>query len=181
VEMDHLLNDPRIDIHIGDGRKFLLSSDDRFDVLTVDVVRPQAAFSGNLYSVEFYELLRSRLDDDGVVSQWLATPRVLNSATEVFPHVMRFIVPSYDGSQFMVASENPIVFDRAAVLQRFRALQPTTVFSAAQAASIEQFLTTVEPGEVSTVRQIADEGLNHDLAPRDEYFLNNSPDVQIRG
>ncbi|HEV2760866.1 MAG TPA: fused MFS/spermidine synthase [Acidimicrobiales bacterium] len=181
VEVERLLSDPRVDIHVGDGRKFLLSSDDRFDVLTVDVVRPQAAFSGNLYSVEFYELLRSRLDADGVVSQWLATPRVLNSATEVFPHVLRFIVPSYAGSQFMVASQRPIAFDRSAVLERFRAMQPSSMFSAAQAASIEQFLSTVEPGEVSVVRRIDEDGLNHDLAPRDEYFLNNSPDVQIRG
>jgi spermidine synthase len=181
VEMERLLTDPRVDIHVGDGRKFLLSSDERFDVLTVDVVRPQAAFSGNLYSVEFYELLRSRLDADGLVSQWQATPRVLNSATEVFPHVLRFTVPSYDGSQFMVASQRPITFDRAAVLERFRALEPATMFSPAQAASLLQFLSTVEPGEVSVVRQIGDEGLNHDLAPRDEYFLNNEALVQIRG
>ena len=181
VEMERLLTDPRVDIHVGDGRKFLLSSDERFDVLTVDVVRPQAAFSGNLYSVEFYELLRSRLDADGVVSQWQATPRVLNSATEVFPHVLRFTVPSYDGSQFMVASQRPITFDRAAVLERFHAMEPEKVFSPAQAASLLQFLSTVEPGEVSVVRRIGDEGLNRDLAPRDEYFLNNSPTVQIRG
>jgi spermidine synthase len=181
VEMQRLLSDPRVDIHVGDGRKFLLSSDERFDVLTVDVVRPQAAFSGNLYSVEFYELLRSRLDADGIVSQWQATPRVLNSATEVFPHVLRFTVPSYDGSQFMVASRRPITFDRAAVLERFRAMDPSKMFSAAQAASLLEFLSTVEPGEVSVVRRIGDDGLNHDLAPRDEYFLNNSPVVQIRG
>lgn len=181
VEMVRLFGDPRVDIHVGDGRKFLLSSDKRFDVLTVDVVRPQAAFSGNLYSVEFYELLRSRLDADGLVSQWQATPRVLNSATEVFPHVLRFTVPSYDGSQFMVASQGPITFDRAAVIERFHAMEPSKVFSPAQAASLLEFLSTVEPGEVSVVRRIGDDGLNHDLAPRDEYFLNNSPNVQIRG
>jgi predicted membrane-bound spermidine synthase len=181
VEMERLLGDPRIDIHVGDGRKFLLSSDDRFDVLTVDVVRPQAAFSGNLYSVEFYELLRSRLDGGGLVSQWIATPRVLNSATEVFPHVMRFIVPSYEGSQFMVASQRPIVFDRAAVLGRWRALEPTLAFSAAQAASITEFLSTVEPGEVSVVRRLDEDDLNRDLAPRDEYFLNDSAEIVLRG
>ena len=181
VEMERLLGDDRVDIHVGDGRKFLLSSDERFDVLTVDVVRPQAAFSGNLYSVEFYELLRSRLDGDGLVSQWIATPRVLNSATEVFPHVLRFKVPSYDGSQFMVASQRPIVFDRAAVLERFRALEPSLAFSPAQAASITEFLTTVEPGEISVARRLGEDNLNRDLAPRDEYFLNNSPNTVIRG
>lgn len=181
LELERLLADPGVNIHVGDGRKFLLSSDQRFDVLTVDVVRPQAAFSGNLYSVEFYELLRSRLDAGGLVSQWQPTPRALNSATEVFPHVLRVTVPSYYGSQFIIASEQPIVFDRAAILERFRALEPTKMFSPAQAASLLEFLSTVEPGEVSVVRQIPDEGLNHDLEPRDEYFLNNSDDVQIRG
>ncbi|MGI8983677.1 MAG: hypothetical protein ACR2HM_03955, partial [Acidimicrobiales bacterium] len=181
VEMERLLDDPRVDIHVGDGRKFLLSSDDRYDVLTVDVVRPQSAFSGNLYSVEFYELLRSRLAPGGLVSQWQATPRVLNSATEVFPHVLRFTVPSYDGSQFMVASREPITFDRAAVLERFTAMEPLMMFSPAQAASLLHFLSTVEPGEVSVARRIGEEGLNRDLAPRDEYFLNNTADVQIRG
>ncbi len=181
VEIARLLDDPRVDIHVGDGRKFLLSSEERFDVLTVDVVRPQAAFSGNLYSVEFYELLNSRLAPGGVVSQWLATPRVLNSATEVFPHVLRIIVPHYEGSQFMVAGRQPIVWDRDKVLERFRALQPSLSFSPEQAASITNFLSNLEPGEVSVVRQLDDEHLNHDLAPRDEYFLNNSSDVVIRG
>jgi spermidine synthase len=181
VEMERLLSDPRIDLHVGDGRKFLLSADDRFDVLTVDVVRPQAAFSGNLYSVEFYELLESRLAEGGLVSQWLATPRVLNSATEVFPHVLRIRVASYDGSQFMIASRQPIAFDKATVLERWRALEPTKAFSAAQAASITQFLETLEPGQVSVSRKLGEDHLNRDLAPRDEYFLNNSPDVTIRG
>ena len=181
TEMDRLLTDPRIDLHVGDGRKFLLSSEERFDVLTVDVVRPQAAFSGNLYSVEFYELLESRLADGGLVSQWLATPRVLNSATEVFPHVLRIRVASYDGSQFMIASRQPVVFDKAAVLGRWRDLQPATAFSAAQAASITQFLETLEPGEVSVSRELSEDHLNRDLAPRDEYFLNNTPNVTIRG
>ncbi len=181
VEMGRLLDDPRVDARVGDGRKFLLSSEKRYDVLTVDVVRPQSAFSGNLYSVEFYELLRSRLDGDGVVSQWIATPRVLNSATEVFPHVMRFPVASYNDSPFMVASQQPIVFDRAAVLERYRALEPSLAFSPAQAASILDFLMTVEPGTVSVERPIGEDGLNRDLAPRDEYFLNNSQNVEIRG
>ena len=181
TEMDRLLTDPRVDIHVGDGRKFLLSSDERFDVLTVDVVRPQSAFSGNLYSVEFYDLLRSRLASGGLVAQWIATPRVLNSATEVFPHVLRLSVASYDGSQFMIASQQPIVFDRAAILERFRALDPNKAFSPAQVASITTFLMTVDPGEVSVVKRIDEGGLNRDLAPRDEYFLNNPPSVELRG
>ena len=45
------------DSKVGDGRDHLLRTDEEFDVVVVDVVRPQAAFSGSLYSVEFYELI----------------------------------------------------------------------------------------------------------------------------
>jgi len=94
-----LLGDPRIDIRVADGRKALLGADRRFDMVTVDVVRPQAGYSGSLYSVEFYQLIRSRLQEDGLFSQWAPTPRSFNSVTEVFPYVMRFSVASYDGSR----------------------------------------------------------------------------------
>ena len=178
LESQRLLTDPRVDMHVGDGRKFLLTSSVRFDVLTVDVVRPQAAFSGNLYSVEFYELLRSRLDGDGLVAQWLATPRTFNSVTAVFPYVMRFSVASYEGSQFFIASQQPIVFDRQQMLERLQALNPAGAFSAAQVESITQFLLTVEPVGARSGEPAApttEDRLNRDLAPRDEYFLNNPP------
>ncbi|MDQ4068468.1 MAG: fused MFS/spermidine synthase, partial [Actinomycetota bacterium] len=184
VEIDRLLNDPRIGIHVGDGRKFLLGTDERYDLLTVDVVRPQAAFSGNLYSVEFYELLRSRLAPGGLVSQWMPTPRTLNSASEVFPHVLRFSVASYQGSNFYVASEQPITFDREKVLARWRALQPEQAFPPEQVESITRFLTTVEPVKIGSAPgppvRLSEEDLNRDLAPRDEYFLNNRTVVKTR-
>jgi predicted membrane-bound spermidine synthase len=183
VDVDQLLHDPRVDITVGDGRKFLLGTEKRFDLLTVDVVRPQSAFSGNLYSVEFYDLLRSRLAGGGLVSQWIPTGRALNSVSEVFPNVLRFGVATYGGSQFFVASEQPITFDRDAVLARWWALQPAQAFPPAQVASITRFLTTVEPvriGSVPTPVPLTDHDLNHDLAPRDEYFLNNPGAVPTR-
>jgi spermidine synthase len=182
-DVDRLLHDRRVDISIGDGRKFLLGTDKRFDLLTVDVVRPQSAFSGNLYSVEFYELLRSRLARGGLVSQWIPTGRALNSVSEVFPNVLRFGVASYDGSQFFVAGGEPITFDRDVVLARWRALEPAQAFPPAQVESITRFLTTVEPvriGSVPTPVPLTARDLNHDLAPRDEYFLNNPTAVPTR-
>ena len=175
VESQRLLAEGRVDIHVGDGRKFLLGADDPFDLVTVDVVRPQSAFSGSLYSVEFYELIRSRLEPDGLMSQWIPTPRALNSVTEVFPHVMGFAVASYNGSQFFVASRSPLTFDRDAVMARFRNLA-SGAFTPDQTRSIEEFLSTIEPAQVLNGRPpapVAEGGLNRDLMPRDEYFLNN--------
>jgi len=175
-ESDRLLNDRRVDIQVGDGRKFLLSADEPFDVVTVDAVRPQSAFSGSLYSVEFYELVRSRLGAGGILSGWAPTARVLNSVTEVFPHVLEFTVANYHGARFYLASESALGFDRASMLDRLGALQPDQSFSRAQAQSIERFLETIEPVVVrdgGPPAPVEDTRLNHDLMPRDEYFLNN--------
>ncbi len=182
-ESARLFDDPRVNVQVGDGRKFLLSSDERFDVVTVDVLRPQSAFSGNLYSVEFYELVRSRLAEGGMMAQWVATPRTLNSATAVFPYVMAFTVDSYGGSQFFVATEEPIEFDRERILARLDAIDPATAFSPVQAGSISAFLSTVDPVPVQAGGPsgvVAEDQLNRDLAPRDEYFLNNPLDVGSR-
>lgn len=183
-EPRRLFDDGRIDLRVGDGRRFLLRTDERFDVLTVDVIRPQSAFSGNLYSVEFYELVRSRLAPGGVMSQWAASARTLNSVTEVFPYVVGFPVPTY-GSQFFLASQEPIRFDRAEVLRRLDGALSTAglPIGTAQAESLRRYVSTVEPVTYRAgagLAPVPDAHLNHDLAPRDEYFLNSSPLVPIR-
>jgi spermidine synthase len=182
TEIGALLTDPRIRIKVADGRKALLTADRRFDLTTVDVVRPQTGHSGSLYSVEFYRLVASRLEDDGLFAQWAPTPRSLNSVTEVFPYVARFRVDTYYGSQFVIASRRPIPFDRQAVLDRLAALPPGS-FTPAQAQALSDFVRHVEPEQLRTggpPAPIDEEDLNRDLRPRDEYFLNNPAEARQR-
>jgi predicted membrane-bound spermidine synthase len=65
-----LLEDPRLDLRAGDGRKRLLAAEQPYDIVTVDALRPQSGYSGNMYSVEFYELVASRLAPRGLFAQW---------------------------------------------------------------------------------------------------------------
>jgi spermidine synthase len=171
-----LLADRRVRISVGDGRKFLLGAGQPFDVVTVDAIRPQSAFSGSLYSVEFYELVAARLGDGGTASGWVPTERVASSVVEAFPYVLEFTVDTYHGARFFVASERPFDFDREAVLARYAALDPGRWFSPRQARSIQEFLSTAEPvvlRDGGPPRPVERTGVNRDLAPRDEYFLNN--------
>ena len=64
--LNRLLTDGRIRISFGDGRAFLMRSAARFDVIEADALRPASAFAGNLYSVEYFELVRSRLRPGGL-------------------------------------------------------------------------------------------------------------------
>jgi predicted membrane-bound spermidine synthase len=175
TEIGELLADDRVDLRAGDGRDHLLRTDARYDLINVDTLRPQSAFSGSLYSTEFYQLVRDRLADDGLLSQWVPTTRTFNTVTSVFPHVVVFTVPTY-GSPFFVASDSPIRFDRQRVLERFDRLVPEDVFSPEQRASIRTFLETTQPvcgANGGPEGQVPHHAVNHDLHPRDEYFLNN--------
>ncbi|HEX8699118.1 MAG TPA: fused MFS/spermidine synthase [Myxococcaceae bacterium] len=169
-----LLADPRARLEVGDGRKALLSAREPLQVVTVDVMRPQSAYSGNVYSVEFYELVKSRLAPDGLFAQWVPTDRVLHSAASVFPHMLLFDVPSYYGSRFMVASPQPLTFNREQVLARLAGVDLEGRLPSRR-ESITRYLQSVDPQPLSAEQRLATEErlLNHDLFPRDEYFLQS--------
>jgi predicted membrane-bound spermidine synthase len=168
-----LLSDPRINLVDGDGRRWLLSQHEPYDVIVVDAVRPDSAYAGNLYSVEFYELVASRLAHDGLFVQWIPTARVLNGILRVFPHVMVGEVPEYYASRFVVAGMAPLEFDRSALLERLQAVSGDA-FDRAQSHGLAAFIAGdgLLPMDRPPVAQLSDGHFNNDLHPRDEYFLN---------
>ena len=172
-ESRQLLEDPRLDLRAGDGRKRLLAAEQPYDIITVDALRPQSGYSGNVYSVEFYELVSSRLKPNGLFAQWVPTQRVLASVTQVFPYVATIVGPG--PATFLVASNEPLPNDLADAVQRFRA-RPHGQLRPEQRASLGRFLehaqlTQVRRGEPPAA--VSETQLNRDLHPRDEYFLND--------
>lgn len=175
VTSRRLLEDPRIQIHAGDGRRWLLAHEEPYDVIVVDVVRPNTAYSGNLYSVEFYELVKSRLADDGLFVQWVPSDRVLNSVRKVFPYVATTVIPEYFQSRFLIAGKQPLFLHKATLLERFSNVDPAS-FSRSQRAQLQGFFETTKfrreryRGSVEDLPELL---FNRDLHPRDEYFLND--------
>jgi spermidine synthase len=68
------LADPRVQVHVEDGRYFLQATDRRFDLITGEPPPHHLAGVVNLYSREYFQLLRRRLTEGGVVTYWLHTP-----------------------------------------------------------------------------------------------------------
>jgi len=66
-----VLGDPRVRAIVMDGRAWVRRQDTRYDVVTLEPMAPHFAGTNALYSVEFYELLATRLAPGGVVAQWL--------------------------------------------------------------------------------------------------------------
>src|SRR5690606_22181898 len=54
-------------IHIGDARHFLMTTDEKFDAITSDPLAPWVKGAAMLYSREFFETVKKRLNPGGVV------------------------------------------------------------------------------------------------------------------
>jgi spermidine synthase len=66
-----LYTDPRSTILIEDGRHFLQASEEKFDMINADLFLPYQRGAGSLYSLDHFQVVASRLNEDGVFVQWL--------------------------------------------------------------------------------------------------------------
>ena len=60
-----VLKQPNVRMRVDDGRNFLLLSGEKFDVITADIIQPIHAGAGNLYSREYFTLVRKALKPGG--------------------------------------------------------------------------------------------------------------------
>ena len=65
------LDDPRITVHIEDGRFFLQTVHRKYDLITGEPPPPKNPLIVNLYSKEYFALVRDRLKPGGIASYWL--------------------------------------------------------------------------------------------------------------
>ncbi len=88
-----VLEDPRVELRLADGRNHLFGTDLRFDAVVGDLFVPWHAGTGYLYTVEHFQNVYDRLSEGGVFVQWLqlnqASPEEVKSLaasfTAVFP------------------------------------------------------------------------------------------------
>ena len=127
------LHDPRLTLHIGDGRNFLLVDQARYDLISMELSSIWFAGASSLYSQEFYRLVQQHLADKGIFQQWVQLHHVtrkdfatiVHTLRSVFPHVALF----YGGGQgILVTSMSPLRASEARVvaLQARPEVQATT-------------------------------------------------------
>ncbi len=76
------LSDPRVRVHVEDGRFFLQTTDQTFDLITAEPPPPRGAGITNLYSREYFQLVHDRLREGGVATYWLPVNQLWLSETE---------------------------------------------------------------------------------------------------
>ena len=92
-----VLSDPKVAVHINDGRQHLqMQPSGSYDLIVLEPPPIAYAGVGSLYSTEFYQLARTRLRPDGYISQWLPTYQVppatalamVRAFVDVFPQAV---------------------------------------------------------------------------------------------
>ncbi len=154
-----LLSDRRVRAVVADGRQALTRDERRYDVIEVDALHLTAAGSGNLYSVEFFELCARRLKPGGLVCSQKPSRRVGLTFAEALPHVLDF-------GNMVVGSNQPIPIDVSAWEARLRAPGVARRFDEESLAGISERLAGVAPGGRNPTARV---GFNRDLFPRDEF------------
>jgi spermidine synthase len=93
-------DDPRAEVVIGDALAYLRDHDEHFDAIVIDLTDPsEEGPIGELYGEQFYRLVASRLDDDGIIVLQAYTfgpgrtawqDRIAATLAQVFPIVRRY-------------------------------------------------------------------------------------------
>ena len=67
----NVVNDPRVQIIYDDARHYILTTQEKFDIITSDPIHPWVKGAATLYTKEYFELVKQRLKPGGLVTQWV--------------------------------------------------------------------------------------------------------------
>ncbi|MGH7795736.1 MAG: fused MFS/spermidine synthase [Candidatus Binatia bacterium] len=118
-----LHEDQRVRIIPTDGRNYILATPKYYDVITAEPSNPWIAGIANLYTREFYQVIKSKIKDDGIFAQWFhnysMSPddfrMVFRTFVEAFPHVSLWSMKESDF--LLIGSKKEQVFNYPAVKQ----------------------------------------------------------------
>ncbi len=169
IAIRRMFDDPRYELRVGDGRRELVLSRRQYDIIVIDAVLPWTSQAGLLYSQEFYEAVRQRLSEGGVMIQWRPTQRTELTVLHVFPYVLNW------GNIALIGSNRPVVFDREAMLRRLNdpAVSSYLAEGRVDTALLREWIASTGTLEWTSGQNRPGGNLNTDLFPRDEYYLNN--------
>jgi len=172
--------DPRVHIHHADGRLWLKSTPQIFDVIVVNLPAPQTAQLNRFYTVEFFREARDKLADDGVFSFQLHAAEeylspdlsaflscILKSLQQAFPVVQ--LIPG-DIVHFSAAKRaGVLVADSSELLSRLRQRQLHTSYVREYYIPFRMMPDRMTDLD-QHIRPRPETPLNRDLAPIAYYF-----------
>jgi len=124
VANQDVTRNPKQHIVIGDGREFMQTTRDRYDLIVSEPSNPYRAGVASMFTREFYTSAERRLKPGGMFLQWVQTYEadfetiriVYATLCSVFPNVETW--STLEGDLLLVGSREPVVTDVGALRQR---------------------------------------------------------------
>jgi spermidine synthase len=172
--------DRRVHIHYADGRRYLKTSDNRFDVIVVDVPDPQTAQLNRFYTAEFFLSAREHLAPGGLLALQLRSSEetigpdqaeflrcIQRTLDEVFPYTA--VIPGETIHLFGAVQPGVLTEDPQVLMARLRERRLPTRY-------VSQYFIPYRmmPDRMAQVREqlrpVPSTPVNRDFAPVAYYF-----------
>jgi spermidine synthase len=128
-ENHHVLHDPRTTVTYDDARHFVLTSNEKYDIITSDPIHPWVKGMASLYTTEYFDLCKRHLKPGGFVTQWVplyessmeAARTEMATFFEAFPNGTIWGNVNTDGSGYdlvLMGQAEPLKIDPDAMQKR---------------------------------------------------------------
>jgi predicted membrane-bound spermidine synthase len=168
--LQSLLEDDRITYTFADGRAVLRLDGKKYDIIEADALRPTSAYAGNLYSTQYFELLKDHLKPGGFAVSWAPTPRVIDTFVKVFPYAMLYKADV----EMLIGSNQPLEWNGAEMGARLSSDFSKSYYARA-GIPIEPYLQSFREQKPIVFSPHFDrtklQDVNSDLFPKDEYLV----------
>jgi len=174
-----VLSRPNVHLRVDDGRNFLMLTPRRYDVVTADVIHPIFAGSGNLYSVEYFRLMRRVLNPGGIVLQWVAGTEaeyktIARTFLSVFPGTTAWV-----GGGLLVGSVEPLRLRRSDFEWKLKMPGSRQGLHDLNVESFDALLAAFTAGPEELAAFVGPVDLLTDDRPQVEYFLSLPRDHDV--
>ncbi len=194
TENNNVVRDPRVEVTYDDARHYILTTAEKFDIITSDPIHPWVKGAATLYTREYFEHVRDHLKPGGVVTQWV--PLYESNEAAVKSEIATFldVFPNgtvwgnlYNGEGYdvvLLGSVEPMKIDLDAIDARMASPSYTRVLLGLGQVgfrSAEDVLATFASQGRDLAPWLADAQINRDRDLRLQYLAGMTPDSYRAG
>jgi spermidine synthase len=189
-----VIQDSRVTVRIEDGRRYLSTTDEKFDIITTDLVDPWVRGVAALFTREFFDLAKQHLRPGGVVTQFVqlygmspeAVKSEIGTFVDAFPNTLIWGNPR-DGEGYdlvMLGEVEPVRID-VDQLQTLLGTPPyAPVAASLHSVGIDSgidLLSTYAASGADLKPWLAGAAINHDSDLRLQYLAGLGMDREENG
>lgn len=182
-----VLQNPKINFVIQDGRNHLLTTHKQYDVITSEPPPPRTAFTVNLYTQEYYELQKNHLKPGGIVAQWIPlhsqgeeeVDMHFRTFQSVFPYTMGWM--SVANEILIIGSDQPIVIDFNKLKVRLEEPKIKKALADIEIPNIFSFLSNIWLLDEQIKALAKGHSLITDNRPAIEFYLDLGNVIDVSG